>query len=676
MNELFWYLKVSTPAEHLSAAAVTFFMGFLLYQCDYVLIFGRYLLMIVKHGSSEPTRKPEPLPPALVVLPTLLRDEDELTGLLGALESAATNDYTGTIYIVAAIDDGAHSGDLFTRLEAWTRSFPAPPNVHLLTTKTSQRVGKALAIEAGIDLMHEMVARKEVAAFPTLFYNMDADGRLGPHALAHMADKILSRSRITGQRPMIVASNVCIAPNTFWGGAREFFTVRGQLSLLVAAEFLTAISIGKMNGRLIPVTNASGALYCTWSELHVEAPRWASFMQSLRPSSWFLWWLGVAPPSFASHKGRNPEAQTGPGDDTWMTWLALSARWTNDRIVLDLPRTPGHAFVYALRSYVSRPLAYALRARIETKTPTTIRALWKQRVRWNSSRIQDVQRWRSALLYHWSAGVPVILSTALLLYVHGAVVVSLLIWPLVSSHGSFATLVVAWAINMTIRTLSTGFALVVDGARPKSAFKFLALPLWVPYNFVFNTLTTVWGCLADIFGYGVNTRFSPEETHVRSRLSRIAIAYRVRRALALAVRAVIHNDVPLGAFWFGWHETAWTPNGFEGWSTGKTRALLPRKTAAPAPIPEAAFVVPAVNATGEQAVLDVLRDSVHVQHVAPANVVDEWHESIGEIAIVEIVPAANETSSEAEALTAATGTSGSGSRPSIPPPKRPRRSAA
>jgi len=48
---------------------------------------------------------------------------------------------------------------------------------------------------------------------------------------------------------------------------------------------------------------------------------------------------------------------------------------------------------------------------------------------------------------------------------------------------------------------------------------------------------------------------------------------------------VIHNDVPLGAFWFGWHETPWTPNGFEGWTRGKKRVLLPR-TPPPEPTPD------------------------------------------------------------------------------------------
>lgn len=670
MSELFWYAKVHSLVEHVSVATFALFSCFLLYQFDYAFVFARYLLTIVKHGSSRPPRADAELPPALVILPTLLRTDDELVGLMGAMQSAAENRYAGPIYIVAAIDDGAHSGELYTRLSAWLEAFPKTPRVHMFATKTNERSGKALAIEAGIQFVHGKVAAGEIPAFPTIFFNMDADGRLGPEALSRMADRLLVRSWLTGERPMMVASNVCIAPDVFWGGWRQFFTTKGQLALLVSAEYMTAIAIGKMNGRLIPVTNASGALYCTWSSLHLMAPRWASFMQSLTLKSWLSWWLGVAPPRFLDHHGENPDAQTGPGDDTWMTWLCLSARWKDEEIVVDLPRTPVHALWYMVRSYFVRPLAYTIHARIETKTPTTVKALFKQRVRWNSSRIQDVQRWRPALMYHWSAGLPVIVSTALMLYVHTGLVLSLIVWPFASRHGAFAVFVAAYVLNLSIRLFSTVFALLVDGSRPKSGFKILALAMWIPYNFVFNTLTTVWGSFLDVFGFGVNTKFSPETTHIKSGLSRIALAYRCRRALALSVRAIIHNDVPLGTFWFGWHETPWTPNGFEGWSTGVSRALYPRRTTqVTQPKPAESVVAPveaAVKSLETTAVLtpvlaepDVLRDSVRIRHVAAANMVEPAARiSIGNIAVIEVTPAANSVEPRAERT----------SLPSIPPP--------
>ena len=61
----------------------------------------------------------------------------------------------------------------------------------------------------------------------------------------------------------------------------------------VAREYLTSITIGKYNSRILPVTEASGALYCTWSELHEMAPSWAAFLQTLTFGQWCRWWLGM-----------------------------------------------------------------------------------------------------------------------------------------------------------------------------------------------------------------------------------------------------------------------------------------------------------------------------------------------------------------------------------------------
>ena len=55
----------------------------------------------------------------------------------------------------------------------------------------------------------------------------------------------------------------------------------------------------------------------------------------------------------------------------------------------------------------------------------------------------------------------------------------------------------------------------------------------------------------------------------------------MRRFVAVALRSLIHGDVPLGTFWVGWTETRWTPSGFEGWTTGKKpRSILAPMTAA------------------------------------------------------------------------------------------------
>ena len=383
---------------------------------------------------------------------------------------------------------------------------------------------------------------------------------------------------------MIVTSNVCIARGVYWRGVREYLTVRGQIAMLVAREYLTSISLGKFNSRIIPVQEASGALYCTWFELHEQAPRWAAFMQTLTLGAWVRWWFGAAPPSFArSGVAPLPEAATGPGDDTWVTWLATCARWKQGKITLELPRTPWHAFVEMIHGYVFRPVTYEPTARIVTKTPTTMGALFRQRVRWNSSRIQDGQRWAPALAYHWRTGIGVIATTSLVLYVHTMITASLIILPFTSKHGGgLGIFAAALVLNLVVRAFSTVFALLLDGSMRSGWRLVLGLPLAAVYHVAFNIAPTVVGCVQDILLFGVNTKFSPEETYLKSGLSRIALGYRLRRAFALAIRSVVEGDVPFGAFWFGWHATKWTPNGFEGWTGGKKRVLLPRvRPAAP-----------------------------------------------------------------------------------------------
>jgi len=102
--------------------------------------------------------------------------------------------------------------------------------------------------------------------------------------------------------------------------------------------------------------------------------------------------------------------------------------------------------------------------------------------------------------------------------------------------------------------------------------KLLALPLSGIYHLIFNVLTTAVGLIADVFLFGINTGFAPEQTLVRAGTGRVALLFRVRRAFALTLRSALRGDVPFGAFWFGWGETPWTRNGYEGWTLRRGRA--------------------------------------------------------------------------------------------------------
>lgn len=629
MNELLWSLRIRDSVEILGPFVWPVLVAMGLYQVHYIVLLFQCLVRLARYGTKAPPVKPGARPAAVLVMPTLLRNEDELDGLQKAITSAATNGYPGELTIIAAIDDGRGKPKIYAALEAWAKTFEdrlraSDSSVRILVTCTPRRTGKAVAIDNGVEYLKAQIEKGLHPAFPPLFFNMDADSALGEHALVRLVDVLMKKHPFSNQYPSIVTSNVSIARSEYWRGWKSFFTVRGQLSIGVAAEFIVSM-LGKHNLKLHLVPGASGALYCTWSKLHLMAPKWAGFMQTLRWRDVAKWWLGAEPPSFTNSTCEHrPEAMTGPGDDTWVTWLGYCARWENGELTLDLPRTPAHAFFYFVRGWFLRALKYEPYAVVETKTPTTIKALFKQRVRWNTSRVELSQRWSPALPFCWTLFSPTVVSTILIVYFNSMEALGLILLPFAISRGFLPHAVIGFAVYTVMRVAATAFGIALDpGGFKKHGHKMLGLVMSTPYHFVFNKMTTFWGYVNDVFLFGVNTGFSPEETHIKSRLPRVAIGYRLRRACALCIRALVHNDVPLGWFWLGWHETAWTPNGFEGWTSGKKRVLKPRHTEAapvipmapPVPvfdaglIPEPMALAPAATQEPEMAVVVRITDA-------------------------------------------------------------------
>ncbi len=579
MEALGWFFATGAPSDWLGPVLRAILACALIYQLDVLFLVAR-LLVRKLCGSVDDVRLPaDRRPAAVLVLPTLLRNEDELYGLQRAMASAAQNGYPAELLVVACVDDMSRSAKLVERLEHWTAAFPASANVRFAVTGTAERAGKAMAMEAGIEHVAQLVERGELSAFPPVFFNMDADSELASGTLERMVYRLTERRRIAKSPHLIVASNVSVRTSDCMRSWRDLLTPGAWISLLVAREYMTSIGLARNNGKFIPVTGVSGALYCTWSEVQSVGPRYAAFMQTLRWRDWARWWLGRGAPRFSkSTVEPRPEAMTGPGDDTWITWMACSGWWANGRICFDFPRTPLHALARLVIAYVSRPLAYDPRAIVYTKTPTTVRGLFNQRLRWNSSRVQDVQRWCRSHAFHWTIGMPVLAGLSLIVVVNGGVMIGLVLSPFLPGRVDWLPVLVLSAIGYyTVRVVGSVAAMAIAGTTREDWPKLISLPFSGPYHFAFNVVTTAIGFTRDIFGFGLPTTFSPESTLKRSGLSRIALAYRIRRALLLAWRSVLYGDVPFGRFWFGWRETPWTPNGFEGWTTGRRPpAVYPR----------------------------------------------------------------------------------------------------
>lgn len=571
MEHLLWFFKTTSIVHVLIPIAQALVICIIYYQLDTYFLIGRYLLNKVTGKDEFPGLAPENHLHILVVLPTMMRKRGELDGLKRAIDSVAHNGYPGRLTIVGAIDDRSEAPELYRELQKWVRDYASPAGVDVHVCATPRRMGKAMAIDVAVHYVEDLVARGRMESYPPIFFNMDADSILGPQAIERMVYRLTRRSRWSGERKMIVASNLKVSKEHFWSGWKDLFTTRGTLALCVACEYMTSISTAKHNTKILPVMVASGAFYCTWSEFPRKAGRWAAFMQSLTLKDHLRWWLGARPPRFdeMAHEPI-PEAMTGEGDDAWMTWFASSAVWKNDQISLDFPRTPLHAFLRMIRFYFFRPLDYDPKAQVFTSTPTSVKGLFKQRLRWNGSRIWGMQRWHKAFSYAWGIGLTVYLNTAVLVAIHGLILVSLLAFPfLAHANNLVAVMIVLHLTYIFIRSQSLLVAFLHDEDFRDQWQKILVLPIIPYYHFVFNIVTTIISFGRDIFLFGSKVRFAPERTLIRGGTSRVALAYRAKRAFALSMRGVVHNDVPLGSFWFGWQETPWTPNGYDGWDTDR-----------------------------------------------------------------------------------------------------------
>ena len=564
-------LYIATP---IGALAFAFCLMFF----DYFYSLPAHFLSRAVIGPPHPSRAR--LPSGLVVIPSLLRGADELEAIKATLASVLVNGYPGHMIVVASIDGYDEAPSVYAELQAWiaAQQSALPRDVWLYVTGTPKRRGKPLAIDHGVQHVKALVSANVHAEFPKIYFSTDADADLRPHAFEHIARRLCRRNPFTGSPGRAVAGNLHVRGNSYWKGWRHFFSVEGQLGIQVAREYLVT-NIARYNRRPFPLSGTTGVLYCMWTEIFLEGPRFMGFMRSLRFADYVKWWLGVPPPKFSeSNVAPIPELLAGDTDDTVSAFLAVIARWEDGRFTLDAPRTPLHALYYMLRSlFFDRALRYEPEARVYTSSPSTLGTLWRQRVRWNAARIEVAGRFSRSFWFHWDLGICAVGVVALILkYVFFGAFYYVAV-PFALFQGSFAHRVgAAFVLQLAIYGLWTTMALLMNDSFHKNWRLLLALPCAPLYTLVYSFWTTFTGTINDVFLFGNITKFAPESTLIKGDSHRIAILARARRALLLAVRATVRGDVPFGLFWFGWSETEWTPSGYEGWTSGKNPSLLER----------------------------------------------------------------------------------------------------
>lgn len=586
MESVFWNLRTLSGFTVFAPMFAVLLFTLLMFW-DYPLML---LYLLTSRAFGVRREYPARALSTVVVIPSLLRVEDELRSMQSTVESVATNGYPGDLLIVLSIDGTLAAPALYAQLKAWGASRRWNDHTWLYVTGTEERRSKPMAIDHAMEFVKRLVREGKHATFPEVYVSTDADADLGPHSLERIVQRLQRRNPFTGAPARAVAGGLYVRGDDFWRGWRNFFTVSGQLNLQVARDYYVS-NVGRYNLRWLPVTGVPGAFYCTWTSIFLEIPRFMGYLRTLRTSHWLRWWIGEQAPKFSTSRAAPlPELVAGDTDDTVTAYAASLVRYVKarpgsgpfekGRFTFDPPRTPWHALVYMLRGMlIDRPIKYEPEARVYTSSPTTIKALYKQRRRWNTSRIELTGRFWRALGYHWHIGLPALIVKTSMLRSLLVGVVGYFILPVLFFDSRTLTLVLlAYCTQVFMASVLTGVTLLMNGEGQYWRLCF-ALPLVPFYTILFRWVPAAVGYVHDVFLFGNVTGFAPETTLIKGGSERIALLYRLRRAFLLTVRSVLVGDVPFGKFWFGWRETQWTSNGFVGFtSKNRQRAILPPRS--------------------------------------------------------------------------------------------------
>jgi cellulose synthase/poly-beta-1,6-N-acetylglucosamine synthase-like glycosyltransferase len=584
MEQILWSLKAR---DHFTLAwpiIIGIVLGLILYNFDILTIaILRAWQGLIRGDGSYCKFTPMPKgqgkrPTALVIIPSLLRNMEDYNSYINSIESCAKNEYPDELTIVVSVDGSEENPKLFQNLKDWIKAQSYPNNVRVRVCHNKVRLGKIMAVEKGFQYMKSLVAAGEYTEVPTLYFSVDADSTLSENALERLASRIMTPHPITKNLRRAVAGQTCVHMHEFWQGWKKYFTIQGQIYLSTARQYLF-YGMYRYNYNILPFISLPGPLYCTWSYVMLEAPHYMGYLQRIKLVDFFKWWVGVPCPTYKGHEEKPlAESLGGNTDDTAVSIVLSITSWRNGKLVFEQPRTPLHAFGRMLWAwFVERSLDYDPDAKVWTYTPSTIKGLWSQRTRWNSCRVECAGRYFKAFLFHWNVAFPYMFQLAKVIFIvlRGVIVFGLLPFVLFGNIGIVATMIMGFTVSVISCVIYTLVALALDSERRKFWRMIFAVPFDGIYSLVFGFATASNGVIKDIFGYGINTRFIPEETLIIGRSQRIAIAYRVRRFITMCIRSIRYADVPYGSWWFGFRENLpYVQSGYKGWTSGKKKHYL------------------------------------------------------------------------------------------------------
>ena len=126
MEGLFWSLKTLDAFALAWPIILNLVIALVITQTDMLFLGFRSAWRGVR-GNTDPFESrqgvdpasPLARPTALVIIPSLLRNEDDFVAITMSLESAALNGYPSELTLIASVDGYTEKPELFAKLEAW-----------------------------------------------------------------------------------------------------------------------------------------------------------------------------------------------------------------------------------------------------------------------------------------------------------------------------------------------------------------------------------------------------------------------------------------------------------------------------------------------------------------------------------------------------------------------------